>query len=80
MDRTLVRTDSRCPACGRAAYVRRDGTEYLYRYRLHGPAVCSPRCDRKCTCQAPEPESGVALCANDCPVHTDVPADWESAS
>jgi hypothetical protein len=29
------------------AYTRRDGREYLYRYRDGGEAVCSPRCDKK---------------------------------
>lgn len=64
------RSVAHCQACGRRAYRRRDGREYLYIYRLHGPAVCSPRCDAKCDCQAPEPENdGVALCSEDCPIH-----------
>jgi hypothetical protein len=37
--------NAHCAGCGRAPYRRRDGREYLYRYRENGPAVCKPRCD-----------------------------------
>jgi hypothetical protein len=26
-------------------------------------------CPEECDCECPEPESGVALCSNSCPVH-----------
>ncbi len=31
-------------------------------------------CTRTCDCQCPEPENGVALISNECPIHNDVPA------
>ena len=45
-DRKIIWTDESCAGCGRAPYVRRDGREYLYRYRPDGQPVCSPRCDQ----------------------------------
>jgi len=47
MDRKIVWTNEPCACCGRASYVRRDGREYLYKYRPDGAAVCTPRCDKK---------------------------------
>ena len=65
----VVRELDCCESCGRAPYIRRDGTTYLYRYRMHGPVVCSPRCNSRCDCQAPN-APGVAMKSNGCRVHS----------